>query len=66
MDGEEEHSLEVPAAANPLEDSSDRMNRLIVMQKKVIGSAEAKEINFIGSHIKFCTCKLFYTNLNLE
>ena len=30
LDGEE-HSLEVSAAANPLEDSSERMNRLIVM-----------------------------------
>jgi len=32
----EEHSLEVPAAANPLEDSSERMNRLTVMEKSWI------------------------------
>ncbi|XP_039818160.1 uncharacterized protein LOC120680709 isoform X2 [Panicum virgatum] len=42
LDGEEEHSLEVPAAANPLEDSSDRMNRLIVMQKRLLEAQKRK------------------------
>ena len=42
MDGEEEHSLEVHAAANPLEDSSDRMNRLIVMQKRLLEAQKRK------------------------
>ena len=42
MDGEEEYSLEVPDAANPLEDSSDRMNRLIVMQKRLLEAQKRK------------------------
>ena len=44
MDGEEEYSLEVPAAANPLEDSSERMNSLTVMEKRLLEAKKRKRL----------------------
>jgi len=64
LDGEE-HSLEVPAAANPLEDSNERMNRLTVMEKRLLEAKKRKRL--ISSvhrsnsvHVSFCV------NLNLQ
>ena len=64
LDGEE-HSLEVPAAANPLEDSSERMNRLTVMEKMLLEAKKRKRListvhRSNSVHVSFCV------NLNLQ